>query len=940
MAVALSLDSLRTPAKGLVVMTSVGIVVYFTPCAYRRTRDLLRRTIGTRLMSWLISRCRISNRLGTLRKDFRRMDIQRRSREMPGHSHPTSALDRTNANDALDSLITSFGYVPYSVSMSSRDTAVSNCGSRLYHFAKDMAMDYRNDPITSRHILKFMDVDFYCDMHHYAKFALPILMYTFVPRSVAGPLPDATFTIASDVVYVTVNGGATYSHMLWDYNHDCLIFDYWWGSIIYMVEGVKTNDPTRRIIGLFPVAKIYGPLGWLLPGHRLARRTFSYGPVNISRYHEGNVLRLSVGRAHWRDQIDIPEAVFAACFIRCNVSKAPNIGDVERVLTTAKIANCHLVSPLLHDVLAHCRDFFKVTVVADTSKAADKVNYQTIDPMTYDDGQPTARVVGPQFCTGNVAPCRSYNNDVTCIENRVERIKNPSKPWPTFFHRCANEFLDKLIPIELRHTGAPWTFEEVEERQNRPTQRAACDAAKPFAYLFKFVVKSFQKAETYPDIKYPRNISTTNADHRLRYGTFIYSITNELFKRCDWYAFGREPLAIANRVHDLIRGANTVIPTDFSSFDGTHSTQLVEFEQQLGRMFFAPAHHAEWDELITSQYNRPAVTRHGVFYNTGSSRLSGSSDTSSFNSFDNALIAYVALRNGGLSPAQSWSSLGFYGGDDGLTVNISPRNYRHVAELMGLTLKADVVLPNSPVPFLGRIYLDPWTTPNSIIDVQRQVRRLHLSCAPDTVPSHIALRRRAEGLIVTDAQTPFISHWARKVLELTAGLNTVRYDNLLRTDDLWFAQYTNQFPQQSLRHDLCWSIAADQLGVSASELFTYCGLIDDALDFDDFPVNIFDLGPKVVTAAVIGGELFWPPGSPRIMPEDEPILPSQPAACAAAKQPAATPPPSHDPRNANNDTPAPSPQHSSQRSSSASGSSGAGSTRSNRRRARVSRNGP
>jgi len=798
---------------------------------YRSSKRALRRFFGPYVYSLVVHYCSTMV-FPLVRSEFQHVDLptQKVSKH---HTHPSAASDRTSMAGLIDRIIRKCGYVPYSVSMSGRDLRAENMGDRLFHMAKDLAMPFRNDRIGKTNIIKLVDVDYYLHMNDYLAYGVPIIMYTFCPRSVAGSLPDASYTIVNDEVFVDVNGGAKYSHMIWDYETDSMVSDHWWGSTVWLVESRTCHDVNRKLVALFPVRYVYSPLGWMISGYRLVRRRFTFGNINFSKYQQIVADKLtcfiSMGRPGDRVSFVLPETVYHTAVAKCSISKDPSISDVERLFREDKVEEPHFAAALFIVLWKFNKDAFRSVfpILSVTPYSGDTITYQALGPLVTEEGKPSGREIGKNFTDGGgVAPARSYNNDVACVQGRIEDVKNQVVKVPPFYLECREEFVEHLIPSGQMWTGCPWSEQEVEAKQCRPTQRALAAIAKPFMNCGTFLVKSFQKAESYAKVCAPRNISQTPTDHRLRYASYIYPLTSVL-KKFDWYAFGRTPAEITQKVQDVAVKCDTICPTDFSKFDGTHSKFLCEFELMLLLRFFGSRYHEEVAKLSTEQYYAKATTKNKVRYNTEFSRLSGSSDTSTFNTADNALVSYIALRVTGHSKIEAFDKLGFYGGDDGLTGDVDPTLFERVCARLGLTLKAEKIERGNPVPFLGRMFLDPWTTGESICDVGRRVRCLHITTASKQIADNIVLMRKAEGYYVTDSHTPFISNWCRAIFRILKGTNTQLNDAQeaeLSRDLSYFAKYDKkeQFLRPALVSDRAFEVAAASLQVEVNRLVWCC----------------------------------------------------------------------------------------------------------------------
>jgi len=812
-------------------------------------KTLIRKFRNTHLFSWFLYKT--STPLNyNIRAVFRKMDMPQ-PYSVPGHSHPEAAGARSVANIFIDNVIESCGYKPYSVSMSQRDVRANQDGTRHYFFGKDLPMDYRSDQLSNQHIMKMIDVDYYVDMPHLLRKCKPLLLYTMVPLEVSGYTPNGHYFITGDEVHMNISGGAYYQHKIWNYDTDNLILHYWWGSVVYLIETRMTDDQTRRIILLEPVRIVYGYMAWLLPSKTLARRVYSYAEYTINKFLKDGVLKVSFKREIDVQGATIPLTVATTALIRCSKAKDPSISDVERIFRSSDVSDPVFSSALF----MLCLEGFNVNIKDFTTVPKYSIaGYQSLKPLVMEDGKSSARVIGPQYLLNGSCPVRSYNNDVACVEGRILKVKNPDKRPPPFYAQCRTEFINMLIPDDTMHVGVPLEENDVYKLQNRPSQRNQNALTKWFSFLQPTNVKSFQKAEIYGKITHPRNISTLNTDHRLRYSSFMYSLKN-FIKMSPWYAFGHHPRVFVSRLREISTRAAFVVPTDFSKFDGTHGRFLADMEEMVLRRYFDPCYHNEVVKLHSSQFNVMATTKEGVRYDTGYSRLSGSSETSDFNTLCNAYVAYVALRHVIADPEEAYSSLGLYGGDDGLTANVEPALYTKVADRLGLKLKSDKIFPGNPVTFLGRTFPDIWSSSDSVCDVPRRVAGLHLTVTPSTVKPEHVLIRKAKGYLVTDMNTPFIANWAKAILRIY-GSDDSKHP-LLYLEDSWFSQYEQPFPQSPITDDPTWHLVASSLGISVKQLRDKSQLLDNAMYPGDLDVGLLnDNVPSVELDAAVGDKIL------------------------------------------------------------------------------------
>jgi len=830
----------------------------------------------------------------TLRQAFRNVSFDD-IREFPSrHSHPQAAGDRSVCDCAINRLCSLSGFAPYSVSMSGADERNGVLGSRAIYTGKDALSHSRFDSLEGRQIaLKMIDVDYYVDMPYYMLKGLPMFLYTFVPLRVSGSVPDGVYTITGDQVDMKVHGEARYQHPLWDYGSDHLVVSSWWKTVVYAVEGIiSPNDVNRRLIALIPRRTVYGILGWFLPGKRLGRRKISHGGWNISNYirTDKKVTSefVSIGRVGQSHSVVAPAVVVTAMFGK--VTRAKNsapVGGSEMILRAhaqaqfypiwAKECNPCLDAQMWVSAFEQVPALFtayqnKITVPEPVS-----CHFTVVHPEhLMEEVKPTMREVfeGVKPWSREIAvPTRCVANDRAAIAGRIETVRNEVVPPPNFTALAA-ELINGLVG-PLRGTGVPMSLEAVRERQNRPTQVRIFDInVNHMGYTIKTIVSSFQKVEAYSKVTDPRNISTICADVKIRYSPYTYQLAESVFYPLACYGPSKTPLAIAERVTEILVGADFVIPTDFSRFDGTHSKWLCDVERMLLKAFFAEQYHDEVVRLYDSQFQTTGFTGTGQRYETGFSRLSGSPETSLFNSFDNMLVAYIALRiTRKMTHDQAFKQLGIYCGDDGLTVGVNQASYMRIARKIGLTIKAGLVRRDEPVPFLSRLFLECWQGGyGSITEPLRQTSKLHLTGSAAGVPATVVCYRRAIGYLLTDPETPFLKHWALAVVRIVSRPPDLeKYAQELQQDERWFEQYdrSQNFPAPG-DQDNTYTVAAQYLGVSTETLTLVCEELDRVTRREDlqavFRGTLFGGALNVTLPAIVGDTVVIPPGGIDFVP--------------------------------------------------------------------------
>jgi hypothetical protein len=200
-----------------------------------------------------------------------------------------------------------------------------------------------------------------------------------------------------------------------------------------------------------------------------------------------------------------------------------------------------------------------------------------------------------------------------------------------------------------------------------------------------------------------------------------------------------------------------------------------ELETLIITRAFGRQHVEKVLELHRSQYNLFAYGTFGTKYNTGTARASGSPETAALNSIINAFCAFLAKRKtkvGGafVQATEAWKQLGLYGGDDGITADLSTPEYIAAAKMCGLKLDVATVRRGElGVTFLSRMYgPEVWFgDPSSTCDLPRQLVKIHTTVRlPESVTPQRKLLEKCRSYVLTDANTPVIGPFAQKVVDL------------------------------------------------------------------------------------------------------------------------------------------------------------------------------
>jgi len=262
---------------------------------------------------------------------------------------------------------------------------------------------------------------------------------------------------------------------------------------------------------------------------------------------------------------------------------------------------------------------------------------------------------------------------------------------------------------------------------------------------------------------------------------------------------------------------------------------------------------------MKTQYGKTGVTTTGVKYKNEYGRLSGSPETSAFNSLQNAFMAYATFREMGKTHEEAWVALGIYGGDDGVTGNVEKQQCEDVAKRLGHKMEAKLVYAGQGgVNFLARVY-SPFVWKgdlNSCTDIRRALAKLHVSTNL-TVSPEIKLFEKGFALFLTDANTPIIGPFVTRVMELKGDYEFT--NKLGRWLPHWQAQANQQYPNADFSGWMT-ELVRDQ-GLDVFRQHDMAIWLADCQDLTDLlhSPSFIDTPPVVVPegkTVEINGELF------------------------------------------------------------------------------------
>jgi len=730
----------------------------------------------------------------------------------PDHTHALAAGARTAATETVLLLASLLGVDPYVVGMSRSDQKRGLKGSRQWFWPKDVNASNCKDPIGDTDLIYMCDVDYYIDMPKVlAEDPKAVVLYTMVPETASATNVDNTsycFNDKGELVTI-VSGGGKYQHSLWDYGKDAIrVTKRKWGvplsSVVYAVER-KQVAKNRQLVLLAPM-KTFGILGtflasWLLEEKPLERLN------PIVHTEDGNFVRMKVVKPTGDVFVSISRPnSFLCATVSASIDEA--IGAISRLGSTK--LQLPSVASWLDETIPNAKASAAVLTEYHRTKNVNADPY--VFPVTnavraylHDhkrftgEERPKLTPFMSPIIHGAFTPYVCRASEDRCVDGRINNLKKPEPKHNHFRDKCMDEFAKFVCGGTLLH---PKMVETVEEKQTTPAQKQSLVKAFSHGPVFKRILKCFIKAEAYPDVKDPRNISTYDDLDKLDMATFALALS-EHCKQFVWYGPGKTPLQIATRVAEICSKADFVNVSDYHRMDGTISYTLRNVDRMVCMKAF-PNHRAHLNQLLERNVDNKGYLPNGASFEQGSSHGSGCSATSLFQTLRAAFTSYLAYRHTQregvyLSPEAAFGALGIHLGDDGLDADLEPKHHEWAAKSVGLVLEAAVVARGyRGVNFLARYYSpEVWNgSLNSMCDVKRQLAKFHTTVRlPENVPHEIKLVEKSMSYVATDKNTPVIGPFCRKVLLLSP----FRPERLLNVGTWWgkFAD-SDQYPNENV----------------------------------------------------------------------------------------------------------------------------------------------
>jgi len=760
---------------GLEVVTVGGIV---SACSYLWARIVmdLADEEADRWLSVASERTRAEALI--LKSEFQGAEVAPK-RVMDNHTHGDSAAARSTASFFIQRVASGIGRTPYYYQGSGSDQRSGRSYSRKYYWAKDLMAPATNLEPARSDILSMVDVDYYVDMEEMLMDRFqPYMLYTLVPSRAGKDAGDYGYRfMSSGKVEYHVSGGGRYNHELWNWDGDSVrVFRYLFGVPIgmacYAIERRQMDDD-HQVVLLVPLYRTVNPfMTWIATGRLQARPLRRFNPVvdGFVRFYVSKPggLEVVTGVTGEYSSSSVPAHVDSTIASVANtISGKLTLSTVKAKLDDGRptdIKNHRGAEVLLEFHLKRKPTIEQVSIV-DTVRRFQWVP-KGAEPDT--DAKPGMTAFMQPLLDGGFTPDVCEGNEKRFVDKRIKEIASKELHMDSFMLKCMDEFAAFVVPDPEMYSLNPVDVDEVYARQSKPSQQAILREAEHGTPIP--VTQQFMKREAYGRVNDPRGISTINGVDKREYSRFIYAFTDTFMKRQKWYAFGKSPKEVAERVAEISEKAHKLFKTDFSRMDGRHSNVLTFLEKLVLLRAFHPSHHTHFLETFNRHNHLRARTKFGISYETMFQRLSGGADTSSSNTLDTAFIAYLTYRMMTMEPKEAWELLGIYGGDDGLSADMDPQVATRAAVRVGQVLDLEGVNRGElGVAFLARRYgPDVWYgDTNSCCDIKRQLSKFHLTVnLPSKVTPVRKLQEKSLAFAFTDANTPIIGEFVSKVLEL------------------------------------------------------------------------------------------------------------------------------------------------------------------------------
>jgi len=753
-------------------------------------------------------------------ESFRKLSPVLRNTRNANHPHWVEASNRSAYHSSIIQLAKDHDYEPYFVGFSKRGNTY---GYHKHYRSADHVYAESCSDMSSNSCLILCDTDYHYDMPQLMSYCRPMLLYTFSPCTIAGSFEKTSWHIQNGVVRCLVRGGLDVRHVLYNYfqseyvqvKHKCTYF-------VYRVDW-KRVDPTRVVVLLTPHwfgSKAMADVPFLLPMntrnndhdvlvtgfgdtdlYSVALLDGSYAIMTYNSYfdvrnHFINVSKLehhSIQTAIERRNAKVEGAILspsaeAASVLLSLWSKRANFmvqRDDDSLLGRLRY---HLYYRRQIDkLLANdgLPTYFTYRVMGPSNRILDT---NAKPEELYESGRssiPAMEMVVPPMSNQSACPIIDMKTAAVGIYERAQKVNACIDP-PVGTSEYVREFIQYTKQLlrekQVNMDVEPYPLDAILARQQsglqKPRNARTVRSGPPKDP--KLAVKAFVKAE--PTAGAARNISGTNNEYQLELSRYTIAVKERILKELEWYCPGLTPPQIADRVNHFVNkvgslsGAGFVAECDFSKFDGSITRGLREqVELPVLASFMSEEAAVEFLKLARQELDLKLAQADGFKYDPLGARLSGSPLTTDGNTIISAFLSYVAHRSDVPSESSSlaasiqyaYSRIGLHYGDDGLDVPLRTTDFAAVAKTFGLQLKVEIKDSKSPLKFLGRVFLTPSISLESIQDpVRTWTNMCFARRGSNEWVTKINWLAKVQSYYMTDPNTPLLGSYCRAALRL------------------------------------------------------------------------------------------------------------------------------------------------------------------------------
>jgi hypothetical protein len=663
--------------------------------------------------------------------------------------------------------------------MSQSEFAAGDPGYAALHSGSDVGyyrnscctiLPARNDRVKTDDLISLVDVDYYLTTRKWANLlskGVPIILYTTVPTSVAGSDEHGSWRFDRNTWIYSAHGGGTYHHSLWNWCVDGFTVPArnWVGL------GWRRNvDVHLRTLGHNRALVLLMPRG-IYPSFCLGRASpmARTAPLARMRVHEH-----SPDGAHWsRLAVSTGDQVVLCTAVQGDLAETKLTAELDaaaRIMVTSKAAHAStlrelpgakaLTKPDMMRLFKYHQECANIPVQTYTTPI---VTYPHPETGEVCEPEPAMIEFMPPILPNKLIPSFDPSSMAASIKTRIKSTATVVEELPLRYQKYVEEFVDLIVDRELQ----PLSLQEALARLTGQKRQAA---ERSMWRSTRRKLQAFLKRE--PVGKKPTRIITPiGPDHSANYATFLAPVEERL-KELPWYAFGKAPREVADRVAEVCSQADDVCLTDLSSMDGRITHVVRDIEKRILTRFYDRSHHARIIALQQKTYDRTVVLSDGdrrLEYELGFARASGERGTSCLNTILSALMAYCSYRSRDVPSQPAFNMLGCFGGDDGITPNLPFEAYAETAETFGQRATGSTTPRGGEVSFLARVFSPSvWEGhPESTCDIERTLGQFSFTSRIGVRPLEVAYAK-AYALTLSDLQTPIIGEMAQAVHQVGA----------------------------------------------------------------------------------------------------------------------------------------------------------------------------